>query len=82
MAVTRARQLLLVSTHTWGPGLAKPRDPSDYFVTVAARAQEVSEAVEVPESNPLLGEAATTVLAGRRRHGGMDGAPRGGGPRT
>ncbi len=60
VAVTRARQLLLVSTHTWGPGLAKPRDPSDYFVTVAARAQEVSEAVEVPESNPLLGEAATT----------------------
>jgi len=60
VAVTRARRLLLVSTHTWGPGLAKPRDPSDYFVTVAARAQEVSEAVEVPESNPLLGEAAST----------------------
>ncbi|HEY3340122.1 MAG TPA: ATP-dependent DNA helicase [Propionicimonas sp.] len=59
VAVTRARQLLLVSTHTWGPGLAKPRGPSDYFVTVAAHAQRVTEADEVPESNPLLGEAAT-----------------------
>lgn len=60
VAVTRARQLLLVSTHTWGPGLAKPRDPSDYFVTVAAHAQRVTEAVDVPDMNPLLGEAATT----------------------
>ncbi|HEX5335556.1 MAG TPA: ATP-dependent DNA helicase [Propionicimonas sp.] len=60
VAVTRARQLLLVSTHTWGPGLAKPRDPSDYFVTVAAHAQRVTEAADVPDTNPLLGEAATT----------------------
>ncbi len=60
VAVTRARQLLLVSTHTWGPGLAKPRDPSDYFVTVVAHAQRVTDAVAVPDTNPLLGEAATT----------------------
>jgi DNA helicase-2/ATP-dependent DNA helicase PcrA len=60
VAVTRARQLLLVSTHTWGPGLAKPRDPSDYFVTVVAHAQRVTHAVAVPDTNPLLGEAATT----------------------
>ena len=60
VAVTRARQLLLVSTHTWGAGLAKPRDPSDYFVTVAAHAQRVTEAGDIPDTNPLLGEAATT----------------------
>ena len=59
VAVTRARQLLLVSTHTWGPGLAKPRDPSNYFVTVAAHSQRVTEAADVPETNPLLGAAAT-----------------------
>ena len=60
VAVTRARQLLLVSTHTWGPGLAKPRDASDYFTAVAAHAQRVTEAVDVPDHNPLLGAAATS----------------------
>ena len=59
VAVTRARQLLLVSTHTWGPGLAKPRDASDYFTAVAAHAQRVTGAEDVPSENPLLGGAAT-----------------------
>ncbi len=60
VAVTRARQLLLVSTHTWGQGLTKPRDPSAYFVAVAGHAQQVTEATDVPDLNPLLGPAATS----------------------
>ncbi len=60
VAVTRARQLLLVSTHTWGQGLAKPREPSDYFVAVAEHAQLATAATDVPELNPLLGPAATS----------------------
>ncbi|MGV8908434.1 MAG: 3'-5' exonuclease, partial [Propionicimonas sp.] len=59
VAVTRARQLLLVSTHTWAPGLTRPREASDYFTSVATYAQRVGEATDVPAANPLLGLAAT-----------------------
>lgn len=59
VAVTRARQLLVASTHVWAPGLVKPREPSDYFTELAAHAQLSAEAGEVPPQNPLLGGAAT-----------------------
>ncbi|MCA0294972.1 MAG: ATP-dependent helicase [Actinobacteria bacterium] len=59
VAVTRARQLLVASTHVWAPGLVKPRDPSDYFSELAAHAQASVEADDVPPQNPLLGGAAT-----------------------
>lgn len=55
VAVTRARRLLLASTHTWGVGLAKPRQPSDYFTALAEHAQQVDLAEDVPAENPLLG---------------------------
>ncbi len=59
VAVTRARQLLVASTHVWAPGLVKPREPSDYFTELAAHAQRDTPAGEVPAANPLLGGAAT-----------------------
>jgi DNA helicase-2/ATP-dependent DNA helicase PcrA len=61
VAVTRARQLLVASTHVWGPGLVKPREPSDYFTVLAEHAQRVRVAGDVPPQNPLLGEAAVAV---------------------
>ena len=54
VAVTRARQLLVASTHTWGPGLATPRTPSDYFSVLAGRAQQVRLPDAIPAVNPLL----------------------------
>jgi DNA helicase-2/ATP-dependent DNA helicase PcrA len=66
VAVTRARQLLLASTHTWGPGLQKPRAASTYFTVLAEHAQAVHLAAEVPDENPLLGadaQAAWPVVA-------------------
>jgi DNA helicase-2/ATP-dependent DNA helicase PcrA len=58
VAVTRARRLLLASTHTWAPGLLKPREPSDYFSVIADHAQQVNLAADVPAENPLLGPEA------------------------
>ncbi len=55
VAVTRARQLLLASTHTWAPGLVRPRQASDYFTVLAEHAQVVRLADDVPAENPLLG---------------------------
>lgn len=56
VAVTRARQLLVASTHTWGPGLLKPRQPSDYFTVLAEHAQVVRLPEDVPAENPLVGD--------------------------
>lgn len=36
VAVTRARQHLVATTHTWAPGLSKPRAVSPYLVTLAS----------------------------------------------
>ncbi len=58
VAVTRARRLLVASTHTWAAGLARPRQPSDYFAVLAEMAQRVVLPPEVPAENPLLGLAA------------------------
>ena len=54
VAVTRARQLLLASTHTWAELLARPRAPSDYFAAVCAFAEAVRLPDELPQTNPLL----------------------------
>ena len=58
VAVTRARQLLVASTHTWGAGLAKPRVASDYFDVLVSHAQSTALAEDVPTRNPLLGLAS------------------------
>lgn len=59
VAVTRARQLLLASTHTWQETLSRPREPSRYFAVLAGHADQVNLPAEVPATNPL-------VLAGER----------------
>ncbi|MGC3993204.1 MAG: ATP-dependent DNA helicase [Propionicimonas sp.] len=61
VAVTRARQLLVASSHTWAPGLSTPREASDYFSLVVEHAQDVRLATDVPEENPLLGLDATAA---------------------
>lgn len=61
VAVTRARQVLLASTHTWAPGLVRPRQASDYFTVLAEQAQAVHLADDVPVENPLLGPDALAV---------------------
>jgi DNA helicase II / ATP-dependent DNA helicase PcrA len=53
VAVTRARQLLLASTHTWAETLANPRTASTYFEVLFGHAA-VGERAEVPETNPLV----------------------------
>lgn len=54
VAVTRARQLLLASTHTWAETLARPRPPSDYFATIGGAADVLDLPDELPQTNPLL----------------------------
>lgn len=61
VAVTRARRLLLATTHTWGPGLLKPRSASDYFRVLVEQAQVVQLAEDVPAENPLLGADAVAA---------------------
>ncbi len=59
VAATRARRLLLVSTHAWAAGLAKPRQTSRYFDVLAEHAELVDPGPEVVAVNPLT-EAAQT----------------------
>ena len=54
VAVTRARQHLVATTHAWSD-LKKPRAPSPYLHTLERFATEVSTE-EVSPENPLLGE--------------------------
>jgi DNA helicase II / ATP-dependent DNA helicase PcrA len=57
VAVTRARQLLLASTHAWAATLTRPRLPSAYFQALCEHADQVSLVEEMPAVNPLLVEA-------------------------
>jgi len=54
VAVTRARQHLVATTHTWAPGLAKPRGISPYFVTLASFG-DLAVCEEPSPENPLDG---------------------------
>jgi DNA helicase II / ATP-dependent DNA helicase PcrA len=54
VAVTRARQLLVASSHTWAATLARPRRPSKYFDVLCPYAAEVRLPEQVPETNPLV----------------------------
>ncbi len=58
VAVTRARQHLVATTHTWAPGLVKPRPVSPYLVTLASFG-ELVVAEQPSETNPLDGGAAS-----------------------
>lgn len=60
VAVTRARRLVLASSHLWGPTQAKPRQPSDYLRALKEHAEaghgRVAQWIEDPaeERNPYL----------------------------
>lgn len=58
VAVTRARQHLVATTHTWEHGLSRPRMPSDYLVTLASFG-ELVQAEQPSPTNPLDGGAAS-----------------------
>lgn len=67
VAATRARRLLVASTHAWAAGLTKPRTPSRYLEVLAEHAQLVTPAAEVEPTNPLTEVAeqwAWPVLGG------------------
>ncbi|XSS50723.1 UvrD-helicase domain-containing protein [Propionibacteriaceae bacterium G1746] len=59
VAVTRARDLLVATCHTWRSGTKKPRLPSEYFEKIAEEAMRQGnvDAVAPPvvEANPLDG---------------------------
>ena len=57
VAVTRARRRLVGTSHVWAPQLARPRGRSDYLEALLRHAGVVAPAPEVPEENPLAGEA-------------------------
>jgi DNA helicase-2/ATP-dependent DNA helicase PcrA len=57
VAVTRARRRLVGSSHVWAPQLARPRRRSDYLEVLLRHAGVVLPAPDVPEENPLAGEA-------------------------
>lgn len=65
VAVTRARHLLVASTHVWRPAAARPRDASPYFLALAeeALAQEAVDALAPApaDTNPLDGPAQTVA---------------------
>lgn len=59
VAVTRARDLLVASCHTWRPGNSRPRERSDYFDAICHEAAEQGHidhvAPEQAATNPLDG---------------------------
>ena len=56
VAVTRARQHLVATTHAWYPGLARPRVPSPYWRVLERRAA-VAVVEDVSVDNPHAGSA-------------------------
>jgi DNA helicase II / ATP-dependent DNA helicase PcrA len=54
VAVTRARQLLVASSHVWAATLARPRQPSKYFEVLATHADTVQLPAQVSSANPLV----------------------------
>ncbi len=54
VAVTRARQHLVATTHTWAPGLARARQASPYLATLAAGGT-VALTEQVSQANPFDG---------------------------
>jgi DNA helicase-2/ATP-dependent DNA helicase PcrA len=53
VAVTRARRLLLGSSHVWDAQLVRPRRRSDYLAVLGEHADEVRQPDVVSEANPL-----------------------------
>ncbi|MFT3862503.1 UvrD-helicase domain-containing protein [Micropruina sp.] len=55
VAVTRAKRLLVASTHTWAGELTTPRVPSPYLNVIARQGRVVAEAPPTTGENPLAG---------------------------
>ncbi|MDR0960182.1 MAG: ATP-dependent helicase [Propionibacteriaceae bacterium] len=82
VAVTRARRRIVATTHRWKPHLAKPAQPSPYYLVLAEAAGRLGTAGPVPEpgeSNPQsVQEAARDwpieldEATWRRRHAAAD----------
>lgn len=53
VAVTRAKRVLVVSTHAWPPGLKKQREPSVYFAKVENLGIAPRGAPAIPTVNPV-----------------------------
>ncbi len=53
VAVTRAKQLLVASTHAWPPGLKKQREPSIYFTKIEVAGGNEAVAPSISEANPV-----------------------------
>lgn len=67
VAATRARRLLVASSHAWAVGLTKPRQPSRYLEVLAEHAQQVTPPPALLPTNPLTEVAeqwAWPVLGG------------------
>ena len=58
VAVTRAKQLLVATTHSWEGELIKPRQPSPYLRAIEQHGEVVREAPPVAGANPLAGSGA------------------------
>lgn len=61
VAVTRARQQLVATTHTWAPALVKPRVPSAYFGVLAGHGTTLAQAAPPVGDNPLAGGRAAVA---------------------
>ena len=54
VAITRARNALVATSHVWEPRRARPREASPYYLVLAGQAQEVvAEPGSVADENPL-----------------------------
>ncbi len=58
VAVTRAKQLLVASTHAWEGELVRPRVPSPYLTIIARHGRVLAEAPPPSAENPLAGSGA------------------------
>lgn len=61
VAVTRARRLLIASSHVWAPALVRPRQASAYFSALQDHAQWSGPRSEVPLENPYLSTPQATA---------------------
>ena len=58
VAVTRAKQLLVATTHSWEGELIKPRKPSPYLRAIEQHGEVLREAPPAAGDNPLAGSGA------------------------
>ena len=67
VAVTRAKSLLVASSHWWGPAQLKPRGPSDYLLAIKEHCESGAGRVVAWQETPL--EATNPYLTGYAQSG-------------